>query len=138
MPRTGDSDSEIKQRGGYSRFHTWKPLRSGPDPIQKLRTDLGDATVEVYGDATLQAIDEHGDVANIPQLLSDVRPLATLNLGALAPVEANVDLDDYSLEDRLKAVSTHSGGEEHVEARYFYEAHDQNGALLIYEIDSDE
>lgn len=136
MPRTGDSEPRTKQRGGYLRIPAHKPQRGLPDPIDRLRTEHGDATVEVYGEATLQALDEWSDVDDIDELLTDVRPLATVDLSEFAPVKTEIDFDDRV--ERLKASVEPVDGEEYFEARYLDEAFDENVALLTREIDSDE
>jgi hypothetical protein len=110
----------------------------GSDPIQDLREEHGDATVEVYGEATLRALDEWDvDGDGVHELLSGVRPLATVDLGELAPTETDIDPDDHPIEDRLKGVHEVAGGEEYIETRRLYEAHEANAALLIHEAESE-
>lgn len=140
MPRTGDSEPETGQRGGYRRLQVGKPQRARPDPIERLRTDHGDATVEVYGEATLQALDERGSgpkPSEGGELLEDVRPLATVDLSKFQPVEADLGVLDDPV-DRLKVSAEDVDGEQFLEARYVYEAFEQNAVLLTRAIDDDE
>lgn len=113
--------------------------RGKPDPIEWLRSKYDDATVEVYGEATLQALDEWDvgpELADGDELLDDVRPLATVDLGEFKPTETEIDFDNPA--ERLKTSVDDIGGEQRFEARYLYEAFDENTALLTRKIDSDE
>lgn len=138
MPKTHESEPETGQPAAFPRklYLGGSERGHNPDPIEQLRDSHGDATVEVYGDATLQALQEWGGVEDIGELLGDVRALATVDLSEFGPIAAEKTAD-LSIGERLASSASSVSGEQTFEARYLYEAFEENDAVLSHEIDNE-
>lgn len=65
----------------------------GDHPIANLLESHGNATVELYGDATVKALDEHPTGESATTLLKTIKPLATVDLSEVSEPDTSSSED---------------------------------------------
>lgn len=109
----------------------------GAQVTERLLDEYGNATVELYGDAALQALKERED-PDVDALLSAVEPLAVVNLSVFERPDKTPDLSPEERVEQLKQPSIGSPDESLVKASQTIDRiADENYEVLAREHDAE-
>lgn len=109
----------------------------GAQVTERLLDEYGDATVELYGDAALQALKERED-PDVDALLSAVEPLAVVDLSVFERPDETSDLSPEARMEQLEQPSIEPPDESLVEASQTIDRiADENYEVLSREHDAE-